>query len=95
MDQWDQSYIDEEEPGYIEFGKNKTGALHFSFIDAEIDYRFTKKAEGNMIEFSFMGNDECDEICGRGVATQHSNQLNGDLYIHCGEGSSLIAEPFM
>ncbi len=94
MDPWDQDYIDEVEPGYIEFGQDGLGSLHFGFIFADIDYRITNNTQRNVIEFSFAGKDEYNEICGRGTASKTSGQLIGNLFIHHGDDSAFIAKPF-
>lgn len=94
MDQWDQDYVNEVEPGYIEFKKSGLGSLHFGFIFADIDYRAIKTSDGYYIEFSFSGNDEYDEICGRGKLNQKGKEMDGCLYIHCGDESNFSARPF-
>ena len=42
MDAWSKASIDLVEPGYIEFGSGKHGALHFICIYADINYQINK-----------------------------------------------------
>ena len=96
MAKWDNDYVDQLEPGYIEFYEHSSsGCLHFGFIYADIHYRTNKNNLDNfVIEFSFQGDDEGDEISGYGNATVMEKSLEGNIYFHHGDESSFIAEPF-
>ena len=52
-------------PAVIEFKKDHLGDLRFGALDAQLDWR----AEGSLIEFTFQGFEEGDEVCGRGKAS--------------------------
>ncbi len=95
MDQWENDYIDEVEPGFIEFNKKSTsGDLHFGYIYADIDYRINENDDEPVIEFTFQGNDEGNEIRGRGKAKITKGLLEGNIYFHNGDESSFVSEPY-
>jgi len=82
MDQWEKEFIDLVEPGYIEFSNNGFGAFHFGCVYANIDYRINDQGKA---EFSFYGDDEGQEIFGRGWAKVDNKGLYGGLFFHEGE----------
>ena len=88
MDGWDQKAIDLVEPGYLQFDSQSTGSLHFICIYADISYALSgnKKAI-----FSFQGDEESNNINGRGWATIKNNELHGHIYINHGDESGFIA----
>ena len=96
MGNWDQDYVNIEEPGYIGFDKKDSGKLHFGLITAEIDYRIVDDSNEDKIEFTFAGVDEFDNICGRGTVYYQTNlsQLIGKLFIHFGDESTFAAKRF-
>jgi len=84
MDQWPVK------PGwFIEFDNKGGGEFHFLCIDAEIDCKPNKNS--GRAEFTFYGNDEMDEIFGRGWVEVDGNKLLGHLYFHRGMESGFKA----
>lgn len=95
MEQWDSEYIDEEEPGYIEFDQGQnTGALHFGLLFAELDYRVHISNDAQIIEFTFAGYSEDDYLSGRGKSEVRDNIFIGNIYFHFGDESSFRCEFF-
>lgn len=89
MDGWDLKAIDLVEPGYFQFDGQTRGSLHFICIYADISYALgsgNKKAV-----FSFHGDEEGNDISGRGWATIKKNELHGHIYINHGDESGFIA----
>jgi hypothetical protein len=82
MDRWDKEFIDLAEPGYIEFSDNGFGSFHFACVYANIDYRVNEQGK---IEFSFYGDDEGQEVFGRGWAKIDKKGLYGGLFFHEGD----------
>jgi hypothetical protein len=90
MEVWDQKYIDLVEPGYIEFGNESFGSLHFGCIYADINYSVNNS--DNKAVFSFQGDDEGHVIKGKGWAKIKSGDLHGCIFIHNGDNSTFSAK---
>ena len=45
MSMWDKDYIDEEVPGYFEFGPNDLGSFQFGYVQGDVDYRMTERGD--------------------------------------------------
>ncbi|MGO8901446.1 MAG: hypothetical protein ACLQU5_24295 [Isosphaeraceae bacterium] len=43
MTEWDEDYIHEEVPAFIEFGEHQEGSFQFAYVRGEIDYRITTR----------------------------------------------------
>lgn len=88
MDKWDKAFIDLIEPGFIEFFDNDFGSLHFGCIYVNLDYQLDDKGKA---EFSFCGDDEGQEVFGRGWAQRDKQGLYGSVFFHEGEHSDFEA----
>lgn len=92
MDMWDRDAIDLVEPGFIEFAGDGTGQFGFIAVRGSMDYRSTQRGG---VEFSWDGEDEGDQISGRGwAAVVDDVTLKGHLFIHMGDDSGFRAEPY-
>jgi hypothetical protein len=69
MDMWDRDAIDLLEPGFIEFAGDGTGHFGFIAVRGWMDCRSTTREGRECVEFSREGNDEGDQVSGRGWAT--------------------------
>ncbi|WP_419421635.1 hypothetical protein ACNVED_16805 (plasmid) [Legionella sp. D16C41] len=87
MDAWDLEFIDLVEPGYIEFNSQMSGEFHFGCIYANMYYVLNN----HKIEFTFEGDDEGNEISGRGWVIYKDNELHGHIFFHQGDESGFIA----
>ena len=88
MEQWDLDFIDEEEKGYIEFGKGDQGDFHFGCVKGSMDCEIETVGGNPRIEFSWDGTDEMDETSGRGWARiEKDGTLYGMIAFHMGERS--------
>src|SRR5215212_3965053 len=67
MSAWDEDYLHEEEPAYIEFSGGQGGQFHFGYVHGNIDYRETRDGQP-AVEFSWDGNAEMNDVNGRGWA---------------------------
>ena len=92
MTMWDQDFVDEEVPGYIEFAKNGLGDFQFGYVRCDIDWRETERDGQAAVEFSFEGMDEMDPCSGRGWATISGETLDGMIYFHRGDESGFTAK---
>jgi len=93
MSMWDKDYIDEEIPGYFEFGPNGLGSFQFGYVQGQIDYRTTTRDGKLAVEFSWEGGDGADgtPMSGRGWAVVEGDQLKGMICIHLGDESEFNA----
>ena len=82
MDRLDKAFIDLVEPGYIEFMDNGFGTFHFGCVYVNMDYRVNEQGTA---EFSFYGDDEGQEVFGRGWVQIDNKELCGELLFHEGE----------
>jgi hypothetical protein len=95
MDMWDRDAIDLVEPGFIEFAEDGTGQFGFIAVRGWMDCRSTERDSRPGVEFSWDGDDEGDQVSGRGWAVLVDDAtLEGHLFIHMGDDSGFRAEPF-
>ncbi len=93
MSNWDNEFMDEESPAFIEFTKGGDGAFHFGYVHCGIDWRPEQLPSGPSAAFTFDGNDEMDPTQGRGwAAVQIDGTLKGQLYFHQGDDSAFCAK---
>jgi hypothetical protein len=93
MDQWDKDFIDLVGEGHITFDKKNRGELQFGAVECDLDFRIEKVGEQERIEFSFVGQDEGEEVVGRGWAVSESgDRMRGRIYFHYGDESGFLAE---
>ena len=91
MEQWDQEFIDLDEPGFISFKKRGQGEMRFGAVSLNLDW---VSSDDGKAEFSFQGFDEMDEVSGRGWAKIVSGRLTGLIRFHQGDKSGFTAEPW-
>ena len=84
---WDQDYMDMEVPGHFTFREDGGGDFQFGLVCGEMDCR----VNGDLVEFSWSGNDEMDEASGRGHARTVPEGIAGRIYFHEGDDSEFRA----
>jgi len=91
MSMWDDAYIDEEVPGYFEFGPHDLGSFQFGYVQGDVDYRVTERGDRPAVEFSFEGGDAADgtPCTGRGWMTLEGETLTGMIFFHQGDESEI------
>jgi len=95
MDMWDRDAIDLVEPGFIEFAGDGTGQFGFIAVRGWMDCRTTERDGRTTVEFSWDGDDDGDQVSGRGWAALVGDAtLEGHLFIHRGDDSGFRAKPF-
>jgi hypothetical protein len=92
MENWDKDFIDLVVPGHITFQKEDKGLLQFGAVECDLDCRIETIGGTEIIAFSFIGEDEGDEVCGRGWATIEGDQLKGRIFFHFGDESGFVAK---
>ena len=90
MSNWDQDFIDMEVPGHFTFDARRMGSFQFGLVQGEMDCRFEGKPP-RRVEFTWEGNDECDEASGSGHAEIVGGELHGQIQFHGSDGSEFRA----
>jgi len=92
MDLWDAEAIDLVGPAFIEFGTNRTGSFRFIAVEGWMDCRDAPREGGRSVEFTWEGDDEGDQVTGRGwAALEEDGSLRGHIYFHLGDDSGFRA----
>ncbi len=95
MSGWDRDAIDLVEPGFIEFTRDGGGQFGFIAVRGELDCRPAERDGRVGVEFTWDGDDEGDQVSGRGWAYLVDDaKVEGHLFFHMGDDSSFRAEPF-
>lgn len=61
MERWDHDAIDLLGPAFIEIGPGHNGSFRFIAVEGWLDVREVERDGVAGVEFSWEGNDECDE----------------------------------
>ncbi|NQV27661.1 MAG: hypothetical protein HQ518_25205 [Rhodopirellula sp.] len=88
---WDQDFVGEVVPGYIEVNPDGLGNFQFGYVHCGLDWRETERGGEPVVEFSFEGMDEMTPTLGRGWAALTDGQLNGMFCFHHGDESGFTA----
>lgn len=91
MSAWENDYLDEEEPAYIEFKAAGRGEFHFGYVHGVMDCRLTTRDGRPAVEWTWDGNDEMDPAQGRGWALMKDGELHGMIFFHQGDESEFVA----
>ncbi len=92
MELWDQDFVNLVAPGHITFKRGNKGALQFGAVDCDLDYRVETFDSAELMQFSFLGEDEGDTVSGRGWAVIGGDgRLMGKILFHFGDESQLVA----
>src|ERR671916_790581 len=95
MGGWARDAIDLVEPGFIEFAGDGTGQFGFIAVRGWLDCRPVERDGRVGVEFTWEGVDEGDQVSGRGwVSLVDDARIEGHLFFHMGDDSSLLAKPF-
>ncbi len=90
MEMWDEDYFNMEVQAFIEIEKNDTGHFQFGLVSGYID---GETVGSSKLEFTWNGNDECDEAQGNGwIKLKDENSLKGSIKIHMGDKSKFWAK---
>jgi hypothetical protein len=96
MSNWDRDAIDLVEPGFIDFARDGTGQLGFIAVTGWLDCRPADRDGRPGVEFSWEGDDEDDQVSGRGWAVLVDDQtIEGHLFFHLGDDSNFRAVPYL
>ncbi|MHA7305639.1 hypothetical protein ACX80E_10395 [Arthrobacter sp. TMN-49] len=95
MDHWDRDAIDLLAPAFIELTEGSHGQFAFIVVRGWLDCRPVERDGRPGVEFSWDGDDEGDQVNGRGwAALTHDGMLEGHIYFHQGMDSGFDAKPY-
>ena len=93
MEVWDRDYIDVEVKAYVRFDSDGFGEFHFDRVTGWIDYRLVEREGRPAVEWSWEGNEETDQVSGRGWAVLgEDGHLRGRIFIYDGDDSAFEAK---
>ena len=92
MSAWEDDYLDEEEPPYIEFDDRGGGEFHFGYVHGHMDCRLGTRDGEPAVEWTWDGNAEMDPAQGRGWAVVKGDELHGMIFFHGGDDSEFVAK---
>ncbi len=91
MELWDRPDFDLLGPAHFTFEKNGLGNFRFIAVEGGMDCRFGEREGKPIVEFTWMGFDECDPASGRGWAVLEGNAITGRIFFHTGDDSAFTA----
>jgi hypothetical protein len=92
MEVWGRDYIDAEVKAYVRFDPIGFGEFQFAYVTGSIDYRLVEREGRRAVEWSWVGNEEMNEVSGRGWAVlDEDGHLRGRIFIHDGDDSAFEA----
>ncbi|MEA5574750.1 hypothetical protein [Calothrix sp. UHCC 0171] len=93
MSMWEEDYFNMEVQAYIEINKAGDGDFQFGLVCGSINGTYTKDSSQEKLEFTWEGNDECDEASGSGwLKLQDENTVEGYIKLHYGDDSTFLAK---
>ncbi|NEQ66805.1 MAG: hypothetical protein F6K21_15130 [Symploca sp. SIO2D2] len=93
MENWDADYFNMEVQAYLELDEHESGEFQFGLVTGYIDGEIVQAESGEKLEFTWEGNDECDEAFGSGwLKLQDKNTIEGKVKFHGGDSSLFSAK---
>jgi hypothetical protein len=94
MDIWPDDAVDLEGPAFIAIAGER-GEMRFVALSASLDVRYQARRGGAVAEFSWQGFDDGEPCSGRGwVEPGTAGRLVGHVFIHDGDDSGFVCEPW-
>ena len=95
MDDFARKDIDMEVPAHITLEKGAHGSFQFILVSGEMDGKYIASTGTGLcvFDFTWAGNDECDEASGDGLmAFLSDTRAEGEIRFHCGDTHAFRAE---
>ena len=92
MPQYDENYLDEYVPAFIEFNAKGTGSFQFGYVSGNLNGKIGLRDGKQAIEFTWEDMDEMDECSGQGWVVLEGNELHGLIVFHSGDESEFVAK---
>jgi hypothetical protein len=93
---WLKDALDLIQPAFIRFEStidSDQGEFAMIAMRGGLDCLYGHRDGSPSVEFSWQGDDDGEERCGRGWAVlEGAAKLRGRLFIHCGDDSEFVAE---
>ncbi len=91
MELWDEDYFNMEVQAFIEITSKGAGDFQFGLVSGYLD--IDEIGGDGRMEFTWSGNDECDEAFGSGwLELKDKNTLKGKIKFHQGDKSKFLAK---
>lgn len=92
IEQWDEDYFNMEVQAYITINQSGAGDFQFGLIAGGLDGDFVRDGDTERLEFTWEGNDECDEASGSGwLRLKSADEVEGSIALHGGDRSTFAA----
>ncbi|MEL7358040.1 MAG: hypothetical protein AAFN40_15920 [Cyanobacteria bacterium J06560_6] len=93
MELWDEDYFNMEVQAYIDVDKNGNGNFQFGLVSGSLYGQRLGDKKAERLEFTWEGNDECDEASGSGwIELKDKDILKGHINLHGGDHSQFSAK---
>lgn len=92
MEQWDAAYFNMEVQAYLELNVSGGGDFQWGLVSGQIDGEIATWGGEERFEFTWDGNDECDDAAGSGwVKLTDEDNIQGKFKFHDGDSSEFLA----
>lgn len=86
MTDFDRKDIDMEVKAHITIERGGSGEFQFLLVHGNISGEFVHTPSGALFDFTWLGNDECDEASGDGwIRSMDGRKAEGKIRFHCGD----------
>ncbi len=86
MTDFNQKDVDEEVKAHIIIERGGCGEFQFILVRGDISGEFSQTQSGALFDFTWLGNDECDEASGDGwIHSMNGTKAEGKIRFHCGD----------
>ena len=93
MSNWDADYFNMEVQAYVTVDESWRGDFQFGLVTGSIDGEMVQDRDGERLEFTWEGVDECDEASGSGwLKLKGEDELEGRIKFHGGDSSTFTAK---
>jgi hypothetical protein len=79
-------------PAEISFDAQDFGDMQFCALAAGLEVRAHRGADHIDLDWTWQGDDDGTEVCGRGQATVRGDRMEGIIFIHHGDEMSFVAK---
>jgi hypothetical protein len=90
--EWSYDYLSMRSRPEINISSSGYGTIRFGAFEGVLDAMKDEFRPDDIMQFSFYGSDEGDEVCGRGVACIEGEFMKGRIVFHRGMTSDFEAE---
>lgn len=93
MSNWNEDYFNMEVQAYVTLDEGWGGDFQFGLVTGSMDGEMAQDGNGERLEFTWEGADECDEASGSGwLRLKSEDELEGRIKFHGGDSSTFAAK---